>query len=261
MPNMAIRGCGLPISMETKLSLNILPQPDEITCGPTCLQAVYGYYGENLPLDRVIGEVPMLEGGGTLGVWLACHALRKGYRVTIYTYKMQLFDPTWLEPQGPDISERLVAQLAVKDDPKLRTTTEAYLDFFRLGGRLRMADLTPALIRRFLKRKLPIITGLSATFLYRSPREFGPKCDYDDLRGEPSGHFVVLCGYDRETREVLIADPLHSNFLGVGQNYHSPIARVINAILLGVLTYDGNLIIIEPPVHKKEPYADLDRCR
>ncbi len=261
MPIPAIRGCDRTYSMETRLTLNILPQPDEITCGPTCLQAVYGYFGEHLPLEKVISEVPMLEGGGTLGVWLACHALRKGYRATIYTYKMQLFDPTWLEPNGPDIRARLVAQMAVKDDPKLHTTTEAYLEFFRLGGRLRLADLTPALIRRFLKRQLPIITGLSATFLYRSPREFGPNCDYDDIRGEPSGHFVVLCGYDRKTREVLIADPLHTNFLGAGQNYRSPIARVINAILIGVLTYDGNLIIIEPPLHRKDPHANPDRRR
>jgi hypothetical protein len=247
--------------METQLSLKILPQPDEITCGPTCLQAVYRYFGEELPLDQVIREVPMLEGGGTLGVWLACHALRKGYRVTIYTYKMQIFDPTWLEPKGLDITARLIAQLAVKQDPKLHTATAAYLEFFRLGGRLRMADLTPALIRRYLKRQLPIITGLSATFLYRSPREFGPKCDYDDIRGEPSGHFVVLCGYDRQNREVMIADPLHSNPLGMGQNYRSPISRVINAILLGVLTYDGNLIIIEPPQQRKEPHANVNRCR
>ena len=247
--------------METRLSLDILPQPDEITCGPTCLQAVYRYFGENLPLDQVIREVPMLEGGGTLGVWLACHALRKGYRATIYTYKLQLFDPTWLEPHGPDIRERLIAQLAVKDDPKLHTATTAYLEFFALGGRLRLADLTPALIRRFLNRQLPIITGLSATFLYRSPREFGPKCDYNDIRGEPSGHFVVLCGYDRTAREVLVADPLHTNFMGAGQHYHSPIARVINAILLGVLTYDGNLIIIEPPPQGKEPHAKPDSRR
>lgn len=247
--------------METRLSLPILPQPDEITCGPTCLQAVYRYFGEDLPLDQVIREVPMLEGGGTLGVWLACHALRKGYSVTIYTYKLQLFDPTWLIPNGPDIRERLMAQLVVKNDPKLHTATAAYLEFFNLGGRLRLADLTPALIRRFLKQQLPIITGLSATFLYRSPREFGPDCEYDDIRGEPSGHFVVLCGYDRDTREVLIADPLNPNYLGVGQHYSSSIARVINAILLGVLTYDGNLIVIEPPAPGKESYAKPDRCR
>ena len=140
MPIVAIRGCEPDKSMETRLSLDILPQPDEITCGPTCLHAVYRYYGEDISLEQVIGEVPMLEGGGTLGVWLACHALKKGYRVTLYTYKLQLFDPTWLAPGGPDICERLRAQLEYKKVPKLRTATEAYLEFFRLGGKLLLGD-------------------------------------------------------------------------------------------------------------------------
>jgi len=246
--------------MDRSLSLNILRQPDEITCGPTCLQAVYAYFGDNLPLEQVIDEVPMLEGGGTLGVWLACHALRRGYRATIYTFKLQLFDPTWLTPGGPDPVERLRAQMRVKKDPKLHTASKAYLEYFRLGGRLYLEDLTPALIRRFLKRNRPIITGLSATYLYQSQREFGPKCDYDDIKGEPSGHFVVLCGYDREKREVLIADPLHTNPIASGQKYSSPISRVINAILLGVLTYDGNLIILEPKHFGKRNHAQPD-CR
>ncbi|MBN2429277.1 MAG: C39 family peptidase [Deltaproteobacteria bacterium] len=247
--------------MDSRLSLNILPQPDEITCGPTCLQAVYAYFGDHLSLDQVIDEVPMLEGGGTLGVWLACHALRRGYRATIYTFKLQLFDPTWLASGGPDPVERLKAQMAVKNDPKLHTASKAYLEFFRLGGKLLLQDLTPALIRRFLKRNRPIITGLSATYLYQSPREFGPKCEYDDIKGEPSGHFVVLCGYDRENRKVMIADPLHTNPIANGHKYSSPISRVINAILLGVLTYDGNLIILEPRHSRKRNYAKSYRRR
>ena len=146
-------------------------------------------------------------------------------------------------------------------NPKLRIAARAYLEYFRLGGTLKLADLTPALIRRYLKKQVPIITGLSATFLYRSLREFGDNCDYDDVRGEPTGHFVVLCGYDRQTRETLIADPLMANPLGAGQKYRKPINRVINAILLGVLTYDGNLIIIEPPLKRKKTHAKSHRRR
>ena len=247
--------------METRLSLDILPQPDELSCGPTCLHAIYRYYGEAKSLDQVIAEVPMLEGGGTLVVWLACHALKRGYRVTTYTYKLQLFDPSWFLPDAADIVERLEAQLEVKSDPRLHTATRAYLEYFRLGGQLKLADLTPALIRRYLKRKIPILTGLSATFLYRSPRELGDNCDYDDVRGEPSGHFVVLCGYDRQTREILVADPLLANPLGAGQKYRTQINRVINAILLGVLTYDGNLIIIEPPQKRRNVHAKSHRRR
>lgn len=228
------------------LPFDILPQPDETTCGPTCLHALYCYFNQEMPLSQVIREVPMLEGGGTLAVLLACHALEKGFRATIYSYKMQLFDPTWLMPGGPDIRDRLQKQMLFKKDPKLQAASRAYLRFLDLGGQLRFEDLTLDLIRRYVKRELPIITGLSATYLYRTPREYGPLCEYDDIRGEPSGHFVVLCGYDKERRTIAVADPLLPNPVADRQIYNVPIERVLCAILLGVLTYDANLLIIQP---------------
>jgi len=237
--------------MESRLPFTIQPQPDEITCGPTCLHAVYQYFGDQIELQEVIEEVPMLEGGGTLAVWLACHALHRGYRAAIYTYKLQLFDPTWRTLQPREIQSKLLAQAEVKDDPKLQVASKAYLEFLQNGGRLRFEDLRPALIRRYLKRGIPIITGLSATYLYGSQREYGPNCDYDDIRGEPSGHFVVLRGYERLCREVLVADPLLPNPVAQTQKYAVPIERVICAILLGVLTYDANLLIIEPRREKR----------
>ncbi len=236
--------------METRLTLDILPQPDDTTCGPTCLQALYRYYGDAMHLAQIIAEVRVLEGGGTLEVLLACHALRRGYRATIYTYNLQVFDPTWFTAPIGDLEDRLARQLAVKHhNPKLAVATAAYLDFLRLGGTLRFHDLTPSLIRKYLKQGKPILCGLSATYLYHCAREYGPRNEYDDIKGHPSGHFVVLCGYDREQRTVLVADPLRQNPLGVGQYYEVVMDRLLGAILLGILTYDGNLLIIEP--HKK----------
>ncbi|MEZ4484635.1 MAG: C39 family peptidase [Syntrophotaleaceae bacterium] len=247
--------------MKDLLPFNIAPQPDEITCGPTCLQAIYQYYSDPISLPQTIAEVPMLEGGGTLAVLLACHALQRGYRATIYTYKLQIFDPTWSDLPREVLAEKLRAQAAVKEDPKLQVATAAYLKFIELGGVLKAKDLTGGLIRGFLKKQIPIIAGLSATFLYRSAREYGPNCDYDDVRGEPSGHFVVLHGYDRVEQTVNVADPLKSNPLTGSQNYTASIDRVINAILLGVLTYDANLLIIQPAKEKRShAQADPDRC-
>lgn len=45
-------------------------QPDDTTCGPTCLHAVYKYYGREIPLPELLEQVRTLEGGGTLGVHL-----------------------------------------------------------------------------------------------------------------------------------------------------------------------------------------------
>jgi hypothetical protein len=73
------------MTTKMQLELEILPQPDQFTCGPTCLQAVYRYFGDAVPLPKVIEEIPQLEDGGTLAVVMACHALARGYKATIYT--------------------------------------------------------------------------------------------------------------------------------------------------------------------------------
>jgi len=233
-------------AVENRLCLEMLSQPDETTCGPTCLHAVYRYFGHDVPLEDVIREVPSLEGGGTLAVFLGCHALRHGYRVRIYTYNLQLFDPTWFAPGGPDLRERLVAQMRAKGDAKLRRATEGYLEFLDLGGELRLEDLTPGLIRAHLDRGVPIVTGLSATYLYRGRREVPGEGSEDDVRGEPSGHFVVLCGYDRARHTVLVADPFHPNPFADTHLYEARVERVLCSILLGVITYDAKLLIVRP---------------
>lgn len=232
--------------MKTRLALEILPQPDDSTCGPTSLQAVYRFYGDHLPLARVIDEVSPLETGGTLAVLLAQHALRRGYRARIYTYNLDLFDPTWFDGSR-DLAERLEAQAAVKPSKRLRHATDAYLEFLRLGGEVRFEELDPDLIRRHLEKEEPILTGLSATYLYGCARERGHhQLVYDDVAGEPTGHFVVLCGYDHAARSVLVADPLQENPRFGAHYYTVGEERVIGAILLGVLTYDANLLVIRP---------------
>ena len=179
-------------------------------------------------------------------VFLAQHALKRGYEATIYTYNLTTFDPTWFQAPGIDISERLRLQARAKQDRPLRRATEGYLDFLALGGQLRFEDLTTGLLRRHLKAGLPVLTGLSATYLYRCAREYGPKDDADDVRGAPAGHFVVLAGYDSVSRTIQVADPYLDNPLANGHHYTVPIERVVGSILLGVLTYDANLLVLRP---------------
>lgn len=230
----------------TGLAVDIRSQPDPTTCGPTCLDAVYRYYGDDIGLETVIGEAGTLEQGGTLAVYLGSHALKRGYRATIYTYNLTVFDPSWFTAPDVDLRERLLKQKVQKDSEKLHVATDAYLEFLELGGKIRLRELTPALIRGYLKRSVPILTGLSATYLYRTPRELSDIDDYDDIRGEPMGHFVVLCGYDTKSRQVSIADPLHPNPMSDEQYYYVDMYRLVGAVYLGVLTYDANLLVIQP---------------
>lgn len=228
--------------------MDILPQPNDTTCGPTSLHAVYRYYGDKIPLEQVIREVRHLKTGGTLGVYLAHHALQRGYYAIIYTYNLQIFDPTWFEYPSHVIQKKLEETLPFCKDSKQYETVQAYIDYLKMGGEIRFEDLTPMLIKKYLNQNIPILTGLLSTFLYRSPREIqvDNQLLFDDLRGEPTGHFVVLAGYDKKVQKVLVADPYKQNPYSPTHKYEVNIHRLIGAIMLGIITYDANLLIIYP---------------
>ena len=229
-----------------RLPVDILTQPDETTCGPTCLHAIYRYWGRDETLTDVIARTGKLERGGTVAVFLACDALRQGFDATIYTFNVTVFDPTWFTGDV-DIAARLERQREAKPhDVRVQEVTQGYLEFLKLGGRLRMADLSRYLLRGMLRRRLPIITGLSSTYLYRARREYGPDDEPDDIRGLPGGHFVVLAGYDRPERKVLVADPYSPHPYGLARDYWLNIDRAVAAILLGIVTHDANLLIVSP---------------
>jgi len=226
------------------LSLSISAQPDDTTCGPTCLQAVYAYYGDMVALPRLVSEVPVLHGGGTLAAGLAVHALRRGYHAEIYTANMQLFDPSWFRAPGVDLAENLRRQLLHKHDPKLKVATEVYLDYLALGGTVRFERITRQLVRDLLDLEVPILTGLSATYLYGCPREKDD--EYDDIRGEPAGHFVVVAGEDPDRGTARVYDPLSDNPAFDAHAYDVDVEHLLGAIFLGIVTYDANLLIITP---------------
>ena len=238
------------------LPISILPQPDDETCGPTSLHAVYRYWGDDITLDEVIGSAKSLKtagiGRGTLAVMLGTHALMRSYKATLYTFNLHIFDPTWFDEHGKAPSEflanKLMQQAEAKgvEEPRFRVATASYLEFLALGGSIRFGDITSRLISGYLRDGVPVLTGLSATYLYRCSREFGPNDDYDDIRGEPSGHFVVVHGYNPKTRLAMIADPLADNPGFDGQRYEVPMSRLVPSIVIGVITYDSNLLVVEP---------------
>lgn len=246
--------------MNSRLELAILPQPSATTCGPTCLHAIYKYYGETLELESVIADVRELDEGGTFACRLGTHAVQRGYDVDLYTFNLQVFDPTWFQLAPGAMLERLRARRKAKGRGTLGLAIDGYVEFIEHGGAVLFEDLTTRLIRKYLNRGVPILTGLSSTFLYRAMREHGPKLDDDDIIGDPQGHFVVLCGYDKEARTVLVADPWHPNPAYQGLQYLVEIDRVLCAILLGILTHDADLLIItrkrHGPAHHDEREGD-----
>lgn len=236
------------------IPIKIHTQPDDSTCGPTSLHAVYRYFRDPISLSEVIKEVPYLDEGGTLEVLLACHALRRGYRARIYTYNLHTIDPTWFALGNEEIIRKLEQQMLVKKGSKLHRASLAYIDFLQLGGELRCRDLTKVMLREYFEQGIPLLTGLSATYLYQSAREKVDELDksmYDDVRGFPVGHFVVLCGFADDLKCVVVADPYRENPYSKNNYYEVKISHLINSIMLGMATFDANLLVIQPPIQEE----------
>lgn len=234
--------------MKKKLNIQIETQPDNTSCGPTCLASVYRFWNDEVDVKTLLEEIKQFEeGGGTLAVILACHALKRGYHARLYSYNLNIFDPCWALLDSDTIIQKLKLQLLQKNsDEKFKIATKAYIKFLELGGDLRFDELDPDLIEELIDEDYPILTGLSATYLYQSQRENPITNEYDDVNGEPSGHFVVLHGMDDHKEKVFIADPYILNPVA-NQNYYSvKMSRLISSILLGVVTYDANLLLIYP---------------
>lgn len=229
--------------------LKIGSQPTDSTCGPTCLKAIYDYYDYPIELEQIIKEVHSLETGGTLEVFLGTHALDLGFKVKMYTFNLDVFDPTWFFPKplpSKQLIEKLRQEMDTQKKKKVVIACQAYIEFLEKGGKIMMQDLSMNVILRYLIRGVPILTGLSSTYLYKGSREYvkDGKQVRDDILGSAEGHFVVLESYDKDTKIVTLMDPWQEN--PYSQDLHYSISRdhLLTAIMLGIFTYDANLMII-----------------
>lgn len=234
---------GLAERERRELDVPRFEQPDDVTCGPTCLMQVFRYYGDDTPFPAIIDRTERNPDGGTLAVYLGLAALALGYRAALYPFDVRVFDPSWFDLTQAALRAKLLARAdAVAGKPKLRAATLAYARFVEQGGRLEFAELAPELLTAIIDRGHPVLCGLSATWLYRQRRERGDTNEPDDVHGDPTGHFVVICGYAGAGRRFMVRDPSsHVPFSRTGR-YVVPAHRLINAILLGEITYDAVLL-------------------
>ncbi len=234
--------------MRKQLDFSIKRQPDDLTCGPTCLHSVYQYLKLPHTLEKVISEVEMLEDGGTLASNLGVHAIEQGLDTKIYTFNVKVFDPTWFAEPPVDIKEKLRMQSKTKAaNTRLAHASDAYLRYLQAGGSIGFEVEIMKVVKEYLLKSIPIIAGLSATYLYRCMREVPETMVYDDVRGEPSGHFVVLTGIDVQNNLISVSDPYKANPYSEYLRYEINADHLLSSILLGVVTYDANLLVIKHP--------------
>lgn len=229
-------------------------QPDDVSCGPTCVAQVLAAYGELRPISELIGLVRRNPDGGTLAVHLGQLALDLGYRARLYPFGLRVFDPTWWELDGDELVQRLTARRARLADPFEQEVVGAWIRFVESGGQVHFREPSAALLVSILAHGRPIICGLNATWLYREAREDPWTNQPDDIGGAQVGHFVTLVGYTGGGLHIHVNDPSESAPFAAGGDhgdlrngrYPLPADRLIHAILLADWTRDAMLLEIWP---------------
>lgn len=236
--------------MTHELPVRRFVQPDDVSCGPTCLRKVYDFYGLEVDIEEVVNSLERNEDGGTLAVFLGIAALKRGFRARIYSYDLRIFDPTWIRLGPKELAEKIHARFPYLADAKRLRAASAYIRFLEMGGELAFEELTSQLLKSIIDREHPVLAGLSATYLYRHPRErwdeMLERMVDDDVRGEPTGHFVVISGYDHWGRRLVVLDPFEYTPHRDEGRIWVDADRLINAILLGDVTYDAVLLEVWP---------------
>ena len=224
--------------------IDMFSQPTETTCGPTCLHGIYKHLGLATAQSQVIQEMKYIAGGGTLGVHLAMDALKRGFDVAVYTHNLKVFDPSWFQLSQRQVADKLMVQSRSQKDLKTTEASFYYANFLKKGGKILFKDLDANFLYQSLQDNGPLICGLSSTYLYMSKRELDINNEYDDIYGEPQGHFVILNGMSADLQTVSVTDPYEQNPISPARKYQISTSHFINSILIGVITYDANILII-----------------
>ncbi len=228
--------------MKKILSISIERQPNDVSCGATCLYSIYHYYEDDITLEELLKEVKHVDNGGTLALLLGINALKRGYKALLITYNVDFFDPSWFVSPGVNIVSKLRLQKRWRHELIIQQYTPWYLDYIKDGGSITSEPFTEELVKKCIDHGDPLLIGVNVSYLYGESRIFRDR--YNDIRGMSEGHFVIICGYDTLKGTLLIADPWQTNPFSLKSTYWVKFNHLITSMMLGVLTHDANVLVI-----------------
>ena len=192
--------------MRDKIILSV-PQFNQVksySCISACSQAVFGYYGESIAQEEIM-EISENPKRGIALVEAGIFSLKRNYKPLIITNNINIFDPTWFKIDSSKLKLNLKKRAKFVDDLN-QFMIDKYIKFLDLGGEINFETISPALLKNYLSIKVPIIMELASTFLYKLAKSSQPGGFNDAIKGQIEGHGVVIAGFDKKDK-FLIIDP------------------------------------------------------
>ncbi|MFH0836749.1 MAG: C39 family peptidase [Candidatus Aenigmatarchaeota archaeon] len=180
----------------------------EMTCGPSCLQQIFAYHGKIVDLDDIIKILDKKKGfvlTGTSTWHLGFCADAFGYKSDVISYDVNIIDPTWMKLSKKELVKKITKRIILEKLSFSKTRLMAMQDYILYGGSYSFTMPSKDILLKYLKKKIPVIIRLCSTLLYNNSRIDWNSCKFNDIKGYPFGHYVVVSGY--ENGHFIITDP------------------------------------------------------
>ena len=241
-------GCVAPRQQLRSVHLKFerIPQPDNITCGPTSLRMVLNYYGHPVPHEEMMKHFTIFPHIGVLDPHICMAAMDFGFKAKTISFNYRVIHPSWTKLSRQELLQKLRTYFPKIKNYKDSVSAAGYIRYLERGGTIEFHPMSRKLIVHYLEKGIPVIAALDMEYLYNGT------VHWTEFRPEHATHFVVIYGYDADKDVFQVADPWYEVTIPNKEGtYEVPADRLMTAILLGFQVNDGDLVIVEKPEQKK----------
>ena len=199
------------------------------TCGPSCLVAIYESLGEKVDKQTILNELNISDSDYTYLPQIARHMLKRNLEIKLISPNSYVFSPEWAQLSREQVITELRDWIVLNAKNEWLLTAIHSLFFLEEGGTVEITDLTTELLDSHLDAGWSLLCLVEPSWLW-GKRKIAKKAEYDSVRGNADGHFIVV--YDRTETEYIISDPYPTSLPGKEHTYQVDKARLITATYL-----------------------------
>ncbi|MBD3362355.1 hypothetical protein GF362_01395 [Candidatus Dojkabacteria bacterium] len=221
---------------------NIKQKADSSACGPSCLQAIYKYYGKDLKLKMILEDLHIDKDTSTYVSQLARHLNTNHLSTTLISSNPFVVSPDWkAKPKKvviKELKEWILHHFNKGKVENIWIKEALYLLFYlQEGGNLKISNITTDLIDKYLEDQNLILCCLAENWIW-GKRKISKVVEYDNIKGHVNGHFVIV--YDKNKGDYQISDPYPTSI----ENKEGLYAINKEELLTATLTWSHEILIV-----------------
>lgn len=207
------------------------------TCGPSSLTNIYAHFGKEVGLEKILNDLKVKDDETTYLPQLARHIQQNGLATQVLSSCPFNMSPDWKDLDKSSLIENLKAWTTHHHKNPWIKDALFLLYYLEEGGRVNLVDLSTKLIDEELTKGNVVLCCLEESWLW-GKRKVSNVVEYDSIRGEPRGHFVVV--YGQKDDEYLVSDPYPTN-LPERQGLYS-VSK--DKLLVSVLVWNPEVLVV-----------------